>query len=94
VHEPQFIGVSINSLNSLITASLPGAASSVPVQPSAAIFQASGPRFTKNSETIAWLPAAELGKIGDQVEQAGPAAERAGASAQQSAKREKSEEKI
>src|SRR6266403_1699684 len=31
-------------------------ASSVPVQPSAAIFQASGPRFTRNSETIAWLP--------------------------------------
>src|SRR6266852_1155446 len=31
-------------------------ASKVPVHPSAAIFQASGPRFTKNSETIAWLP--------------------------------------
>src|SRR5882762_7348841 len=31
-------------------------ASSVPVHPSAAIFQASGPRFTKNSETIVWLP--------------------------------------
>src|SRR4029077_19288732 len=31
-------------------------ARSVPVHPSAAIFHASGPRFTKNSETIAWLP--------------------------------------
>src|SRR5258707_15679188 len=31
-------------------------ASNVPVHPSAAIFQASGPRFTKNSETIPWLP--------------------------------------
>src|SRR5260370_34729097 len=31
-------------------------ASNAPVHPSAAIFHASGPRFTKNSETIAWLP--------------------------------------
>src|SRR5882762_10153760 len=31
-------------------------ASNVPVHPSAAIFHASGPRFTKNSETIVWLP--------------------------------------
>src|SRR5216683_4084705 len=31
-------------------------ASKVPVHPSAAIFHASGPRFTKNSETIPWLP--------------------------------------
>src|SRR6267143_667268 len=31
-------------------------ASKVPVHPKAAIFHASGPRFTKNSETIPWLP--------------------------------------
>src|SRR6266581_32626 len=31
-------------------------ASNVPVHPSAAIFHASGPRFTKNSDTIPWLP--------------------------------------
>src|SRR5713226_7482004 len=31
-------------------------ASNVPVQPKAAIFHVSGPRFTRNSETIAWLP--------------------------------------
>src|SRR5713226_6428276 len=31
-------------------------ASKVPVHPRAAIFHASGPRFTKNSETIPWLP--------------------------------------
>src|SRR5216117_1193041 len=31
-------------------------ARSVPVHPTAATFHASGPRFTKNSETIAWLP--------------------------------------
>src|SRR5467141_908734 len=31
-------------------------ASKVPVHPKAAIFHASGPRFTKNSETIVWLP--------------------------------------
>src|SRR6266850_7097738 len=31
-------------------------ASNVPIKPNAAIFQASGSRFTKNSETILWLP--------------------------------------
>src|SRR5712664_378759 len=31
-------------------------ASNVPVQPNAAIFHVSGPRFTRNSETMAWLP--------------------------------------
>src|SRR5580704_19248864 len=31
-------------------------ASNVPVQPTRASFQASGPRFTKNSETMLWLP--------------------------------------
>src|SRR5277367_2861384 len=31
-------------------------ASNVPVQPTSASFQASGPRFTRNSETMLWLP--------------------------------------
>ena len=60
-------------------ASLASRRAASPPSPTSAHFHASGPRLTRNSDTICWLPGGkQIGHVLDEVEHAGAPADRAG----------------